>query len=378
MKTKLKTIAFGLVGLIAFSCGSQEGKKTDELSLKEAFKDKFTVGVALNLEQIHGQDTLGTQVLLQHFNSIVAENCMKSMYMQPKEGEFFFDDADRFVALGQEHDLEIIGHTLIWHSQAPDWFFVDEQGKDVSREILIERMRTHIHTIVDRYKGKVHGWDVVNEALLDDGQLRNSKFLEIIGEEYIALAFQFAQKADPTAELYYNDYGMSIPAKREGAVTLVKKLQAEGLKIDAVGMQGHTGLGYPKIEEFEKSVLAFADLGVKVMITEFDITVLPFPDQTVGAEVSANFAYQKELNPYADGLPDSVYTQLENRFVSFFGLFDKHSDKISRVTLWGVSDKNSWRNDWPIEGRTDYPLLFDRQYQPKLAVKKIIEKIHVQ
>lgn len=374
MNKRLKALALALVGSLVLSCGSGKGEKVNGLSLKEAFKDKFTIGAALNLRQIYGEDTLGRRVLLEHFNSIVAENCMKSMYMQPEEGQFFFDDADRFVELGEQHDMEIIGHTLIWHSQTPDWFFVDKNGKDVSREVLIERMRSHIHTIMGRYKGRIHGWDVVNEALLDDGELRKSKFLEIIGEEYIALAFQFAREADPNAELYYNDYGMSIPAKRDGAVSLVKKLQADGLKIDAVGMQGHTGLSYPSLEEFEKSILAFSELGAKVMVTEFDITVLPFPDPNVGAEVSASFAYQQELNPYADGLPDSIQAKLDERFLSFFRLFNRHSDKISRVTLWGISDANSWRNDWPIEGRTDYPLLFDRQYRPKPVVQKIIEQ----
>lgn len=373
MNTTWKAIALG-ASVLMMGCGAQQDDKIDKDSLKEAFKGKFTVGAALNLEQIYGEDTLGRQVLLKHFNSIVAENCMKSMYMQPYEGDFFFDDADQFVALGEEHGMEIIGHTLIWHSQAPDWFFVDEEGQDVSREVLIERMRKHIHTIVMRYKGKVHGWDVVNEALLDNGQLRNSKFLEIIGEEYIGLAFQFAEEADPDVALYYNDYGLSLPAKRDGAVALVKKLQADGIRIDAVGMQGHTGLDYPAVEEFEKSILAFADLGVEVMITEFDMTVLPFPDQNVGAEISANFDYQAKFNPYTEGLPDSVAVKLEERLFTFFNLFDKHRDKISRVTLWGISDANSWRNDWPIIGRTDYPLLFDRQYQPKSVVEKIIEQ----
>ena len=271
----------------------------------------------------------------------------------------------------------IVGHTLIWHSQAPDWFFVDEKGKDVSREVLIERMKNHITTIMTRYKGRIDGWDVLNEAVMDDGTLRNSKFLEIIGEDYIKLAFQFAHEADPDAELYYNDYSMAHEAKYKGVVDMVKKLQAENIKIDAIGMQGHMIMSFPTVDAFEKSLLAFSDLGVKVMVTEMDISILPNPRQDAGAEISDKVQYQKEMNPFADGLPEKETKELEDRYLDFFKLFVKHHDKISRVTLWGVSDANSWRNDWPMKGRADYPLLFDRAYKAKPVVEKIIDLVKV-
>ncbi|RRN77285.1 endo-1,4-beta-xylanase, partial [Pseudoxanthomonas sp. SGD-10] len=257
-------------------------KKNTELSLKNAFKNKFYIGTALNLSQIWGRDDDADRIIKSQFNSIVAENCMKSMHMQPQEGIFNFKDADKFVEYGESNNMFLIGHTLIWHSQAPSWFFKNEQGEDVSKEVLIERMRKHITTIVSRYKGRIKGWDVVNEAILDDGSWRKSKFYNIIGEEFIELAFKFAHEADPDAELYYNDYSMALEGRRNSVVKMIKNLKAKGIKISGIGMQGHLSLDFPKVEDFEKSILAFAAEGLKVMITEMDITVLPMPNRNIG------------------------------------------------------------------------------------------------
>ncbi len=374
MKTKKRfnPLLAGVLLLTLLLMGCSAPQQEQAPSLKDAYKDMFLIGTALNANHNFGHDTLGIKLIQDHFNSIVAENCMKSMHLQPTEGVFFFDEADKFIAFGEANNMHIVGHTLIWHSQAPDWLFTDENGEDVSREMMIERMRSHIHTVVGRYKGRVDGWDVVNEAVLDDGSWRNTKFYEIIGEEYIKLAFQFAHEADPDAELYYNDYAMSQEGKRNSVVEMVKKLQEEGIKIDGIGMQGHMGMDYPDISEFEKSIEAFAALGVKVMITEMDITLLPFPAGET-AEVSLTAEYQEKMNPYAEGLPEEVEAAFNKRYSDFFGLFLKHQDKISRVTLWGLTDNDTWRNDWPIPGRTDYPLLFDRNYQPKPVVQQLID-----
>jgi endo-1,4-beta-xylanase len=345
-----------------------------EMSLKDAFAGKFYIGTALNSRQITGEEPTEVQVVKEQFNAIVAENCMKSGPIHPEEGKFDFSVADQFVDFGVKNNMFVTGHTLIWHSQAPRWFFKDDSGNDVSREVLIERMKNHISTVVGRYKGRIKGWDVVNEAILDDGSFRKSKFYQIIGEDFIKLAFQFAHEADPEAELYYNDYSMAIPAKRNGVVAMVKKLQEEGVKIDGIGMQCHIGLRYPEIKDFEESIEAFSALGVNVMITEMDISVLPSPDRNVGAEVSASFEYKQKQNPYTDGLPDDANAAFEERYLEFFKLFLEHKDVISRVTLWGVNDGNSWKNNWPVRGRTDYPLLIDRNNQPKLVVSKIIEE----
>lgn len=373
----LKTIVLsGMVAALGISCTSTQSQIKEEsrsTMLKEAYADKFYIGTALNLDQIWERNTAAIATVEQQFNSIVAENCMKSMYMQPKEDEFFFDDADKFVELGEKNDMHIVGHTLIWHSQAPRWFFTDKDGNDVSRDVLIERMRNHIHTIVSRYKGRIHGWDVVNEAILDNGEYRESKFYEIIGEDFIPLAFQFAHEADPDAELYYNDYSTAIPSKRDGIVRMTKQLQDAGVKIDGLGMQEHHGLVHPSLEEVEQTISDFANLGVNVMVTEMDISVLPHARSHVGAELTDTSAYNQTLDPYQEGLSEEKMKELGKRYVDFFQLYLKHQDKISRVTLWGVGDGDSWKNDWPVEGRTDYPLLFDRNYQPKPFFTDLID-----
>lgn len=362
-------LAVLLLGML-YSCSNKE---ENPVSLKMAVGSRFYIGTALDSAQIVGADTSAINIITQHFNAIVAENVMKSEVIQPVEGEFDFKMADKFVQFGIDNKLFITGHTLIWHSQAPDWLFVDKQGNDVSRDVLIQRMRSHIHTVVDRYKGIIKGWDVVNEAILDNGTWRESKFHEIIGEDFVKLAFEFAHEADPEAELYYNDYSMAKKGKREGVVAMVKSLQEQGIRIDGIGMQGHISMDDPTIEDFEKSIVSFSELGVKVMITELDLTVLPMPNMNAGADVALNFEFKKELNPYANGLPDSISVKITKRYQDFFTLFFKYSDKISRVTLWGVSDAQSWRNYWPVEGRTDFPLLFDREYKAKPIVEKIIQ-----
>lgn len=357
------------------SASNESSKQGDaDESLKNAYKDKFYIGVALNQDLYLGLNEQEQQMVKKHFNSIVAENDMKSEKLQPKEGTFFFDHADKFIEFGEKNDMYIIGHTLVWHSQAPRWFFKDAEGADVSREVLIERMKNHIQTVVTRYKGRVKGWDVVNEAILDDGEWRKSKFYEIIGEDFIPLAFQFAHEADPDAELYYNDYSMALEGRRNKVVELVKSLKEKGIRIDGVGMQSHIGLDGPSIADFEKSINAFSDQEVKVMITELDLTALPSPWSNVGANLTETADYKDNMNPYVDGLPKEVEAEWENRYLDFFKLLLKHSDKISRVTFWGLSDGDSWKNDFPINGRTDYPLLFDRNHEPKPIIDKLIEE----
>ena len=367
-------LVFISIATLITACNNskENGKQDSPTSLKEAFNGKFYIGTALNVDQILGNDTKSIDIVKKHFNSIVAENCMKSMYLQPKEGEFFFDEADKFVAFGEENDMFIIGHCLIWHSQAPDWFFTDDKGNDVSKEVLIERMRNHITTIVSRYKGRIHGWDVVNESILEDGSWRQSKFYTIIGEDFMDLAFEFAHAADPDAELYYNDYNEWHAGKRKAIVKMIKSFQEKGIRIDAVGMQGHIGMDYPSLEEYQATIDDYTATGVKVMVTELDMSALPSPRQNVGANISDIEAYRQEANPYTEGLPDSVVIAWTQRFDDFFTLFLDNQDKITRVTLWGVSDGDSWKNDFPMKGRTDYPLLFDREYNAKPIVEKLI------
>ncbi|MCP9199099.1 endo-1,4-beta-xylanase [Gramella sp. GC03-9] len=353
----------------SFAQNREDSENTE--TLKNAFEDKFYIGTALNAWQVSGRKPEEIQVVKKHFNSIVAENIMKSGRLQAEQGKFDFDLADQFVEFGEKNGMHIHGHTLIWHSQAPRWFFTDEQGNQISKEELTRRMKDHISTVVGRYKGRIDSWDVVNEAIEDDGSYRESKFYQILGKDFIKLAFQFAHEADPQAKLYYNDYSMSKPGKRDGVVRMVKELKEEGIHIDGIGMQGHIGMSHPELSEMEKSIQAFSELG-EVSITELDLSVLPSPWGDAGAEISKNYEYEDKMNPFPDGLPEDVNRQFTERYLEFFKLFIKYQDKIERVTLWGVNDGNSWKNNWPVRGRTDYPLLFDRQNQPKPIVDSLI------
>ncbi len=366
----MKKIFFILSASILVAC-SNAPQVEKPSTLKDLASGRFLIGSSVNLEQIYERDTLGNEVLRNNFTAIVPENCMKCAEIHPEEDTFFFDDADAYVDFGEKHGMTVIGHCLIWHSQCAPWFFVDDDGNQVSAEVLTERMHKHINTIVSRYKGRVKGWDVVNEAILDDGSYRKSPFYEILGEEYIPLAFQFAHEADPDAELYYNDYSMHEPAKRDAVVKLVNNLKDRGLRIDAIGMQGHMGMDWPKVNEFEKSMLAFANTGLEVMITEWDMSALPYVSSS--ANISDTVAYQQMLNPFPDGLPDSISHVWNARMREFFDLFCKHSNIVKRVTCWGVTDGDSWKNDFPVKGRVDYALLFDRNYQPKPFLKELLE-----
>lgn len=359
--------------MLVVSCGNgKQATITEEPALKDVFGDKFLVGVAVNVRQSSEVDTASVKIIKKHFNSIVAEDCMKSANIHPEEDRYNFEQADQFVKFGQENNMAIIGHCLIWHSQLAPWFCVDQKGNNVSAEVLKQRMKDHITTIVTRYKGKIKGWDVVNEAIEEDGSYRKTKFYEILGEEYIPLAFQYAHEADPDAELYYNDYGMNVPERRDAVVKLVNSLKAKGLRIDAVGMQGHMGMDYPTIEDFEASMLAFAGTGVKVMITEWDMSALPTVKRS--ANISDTVTFRKAMNPYPEALPDSVSAVWNARMKAFFNLFLKHADIVERVTAWGVSDGDSWKNNFPVRGRKEYPLLFDRNYEMKPFLKELINE----
>ena len=345
-------------------------------SLKDAFHGLFRVGAALNQRQFEEKDPRAAGIVAAQFNTISPENVMKWEVIHPRVDGYNFGPADEYVAFGQKYKMFIVGHNLVWHSQVPRWVFQDEKGAPLTRDALLERMKEHITTVVTRYKGKIGGWDVVNEALNEDGTLRESQWKKIIGEDYLLKAYQFAQEADPAAELYYNDFSLENLPKQNGAIALVKKLQAQGVPVAAVGLQGHYKLDWPTTNQVDETITAFSKLGVKVLITELDLDVLPAPTRNQGAEVPMNFALQSKLNPYTNGLPDSVQQQLAQRYANLFTVFLKHRASISRVTFWGVTDAGSWLNNWPVKGRTAYPLLFDRHYQPKPAFDAVIGVVH--
>ena len=370
---KITTLALGL--LLASAAFAQKGNKAEVLpSFQSTLGKHFLIGVAVDTRLPAGQDPAAEAVVKEQFNQVVAENCMKGEENHPEVNRFDFTDGDKLVDWAERNGKTVIGHCLVWHSQPPKWMFTDANGKTVSREVLIGRMYNHIMTVVTHYKGKIKGWDVVNEAFEDDGSYRKSPYYNIIGPEFIELAFQFAHEADPNVELYYNDYSTSKPGKREAICKLVRSLKSKGLRIDAVGMQSHNGYNYPDYAEYEKSIEAFAAEGVKVMMTELDVNMLPNPEGFGGAEISQNFELQAKYNPYTKGLDKKGQKLFNQRYLDLFKIIERHKDVISRVTFWGVNDGHTWLNDWPIKGRTNYPTLIDRNNQLK-PVAKEIEKL---
>ena len=371
MKPYCLTVPLTQLASLAIIAGALASAQAQP-ALKDAFKNTFLIGAALNEDQFSGKGGCADSLIPAQFNTISPENVLKWESIHPDPRHYRFSSADRYVKYGEKQGMFVIGHTLVWHHQTPDWVFLDGTGAPIGREALLNRMEEHITRVVKRYRGRIRGWDVVNEALSEDGTLRDSPWLKIIGEDYILKAYQSAHAADPKAELYYNDYSLENAPKRAGAIALIRKLQSQGIPIAAVGLQGHYKMDWPAPAQLDETIQAFAALGVKVMITELDVDLLPPATHSQEAEVSMNFELEAKLNPYTNGLPDSVQQALAKRYEDLFGVFVENRKSISRVTFWGVTDDNSWLNGWPIKGRTSYPLLFDRQCRPKPAFDSVI------
>jgi endo-1,4-beta-xylanase len=371
MKRKLNNFNVILILSIIF-CGFSYGNNLNSSdSLKKYFSSFFNIGAAINEDIILNLDNDSKRIVETHFNSITPENSLKWMYIQPSPNYFNFTVADKYVDFGTKNKMHIVGHALVWHSQLADFMQNIE-----SKEEMTKYFENHIYTLVSRYKGKINAWDVVNEAFNEDGSMRESVFYKLLGKNYIEKAFKLTHNADPNVDLIYNDYNLYKKEKRDGVINMVKQMKSKGIKIDAVGVQAHWSLNQPSLYEIEQIILDISKLGVDVMFTELDISVLPSPWEQVGADVSQNFSRfegDPKMDPYTDKLPKSVQNKLAKRYKDIFQLFIKHSDKISRVTFWGVMDKHSWLNDFPIKGRTNYPLLFNRTYQEKEAYKALIE-----
>jgi endo-1,4-beta-xylanase len=337
-----------------------------EKGLKDFFKGDFLIGAAFGDSVFTRNDKQLQEIIAREFNVITAENEMKWERVHPEEDKWTFEGGDRLVEFGQKHNMNIQGHVLVWHSQVPRSVFTDENGKQASKELLTKRMEKHIQTVVERYKGKIQSWDVVNESITPEDGYRKSKWFEIMGPEFMERAFHLAHEVDPDCHLIYNDYGMDDPKRRDFVVELVKKYQKKGVPIHGIGMQGHYNIDTPDIQKIEDSIEAFASTGLPVHFTELDIDVLPY-DWGRTAEISTNVEYRESLNPYVDGLPKEVNDKLTKRYEEMFKLFLKHRDNIDRITFWGVSDDTSWKNNFPMRGRTNYPMLWDRQRKPKDA-----------
>ena len=365
-----KRLSFAAIALVAFmlTICTIANAQSEKSSLKKAYKKDFLIGTALNTAQIEEKDSTAAKLIPQQFNAVTPENIMKAEIIHPAWDTYHFDEADKLVAYGKKYSIKINAHNLIWHSQLPP--FVRRIKDADSVKMFFEN---HITTVASRYDGKVYSWDVVNEALNEDGTMRNSIFFQKLGPDYVVEAFRLAQKAAPHTQLYYNDYNIEEPKKRAGAIALIKKIQEAGVRIDGVGIQGHWHLGKVPLKDIEESIAAFSNLGIKVMFTELDISVLPNPLDHNTADVNTRAENSTKSNPYPNGLPDSVQNEFTKDYANLFALFIKYKAVVSRVTFWGVNDTQSWLNDWPIRGRTNYPLLFDRKFKPKEAYYTIIE-----
>ncbi|MFS0778142.1 endo-1,4-beta-xylanase [Neobacillus sp. 3P2-tot-E-2] len=324
--------------------------KVEVPSLSKVYEEFFNVGAAVNLRTIESQKDL----LRNHFNSITAENEMKFVEIQPAEGQFTFQSADQLAAFANENGIKMRGHTLVWHNQTPDWVF-----ENADRETLLQRMKEHINTVMNRYKGTVFCWDVVNEAVTDEGTeiLRPTKWLEIIGEDYIERAFEFAHEADPDALLFYNDYNESNPEKREKIYKLVKSLVEKGVPIHGIGLQAHWNLVNPSLEDIRTAIERYASLGLKLHLTELDLSVFNFEDK------------RTDLTE-----PTSEMLELQaERYHQVFQLLRQYRDHITSVTFWGAADDYTWLSDFPVRGRKNWPFLFDENHQPKQSFWKVVQ-----
>lgn len=371
--------AFYTTVCIALSTITLADDTSSPKPLKDAYNNAFLIGAAVNGDIVSGKNRKAQQIVGQQFNTVTLENGMKAEIIQPLPGQFQFAPADAYVTFAEQHNMFTIGHTLVWHNQTPDWFFHDAQGQPHSPQKQLQILEDHIKAAAGRYQGKVDAWDVVNEVIAEDGSYRPTKWVNAVGDgdTLVKAAFRFAERYAPDAELYYNDFNAWRPEKRDGIIRLVKMLQAAGIRIDGVGIQGHWGLNYPKIEYIEQAIDAYAAAGVKVMITELDIDVLPLTreGQIIGTGL-LHPQYELEefktyLDPYPRGLPETVEQQLTERYAEIFTLLYRKRDKIDRVTFWGVDDSMSWKNNYPIRNRTNYPLLWNRDFTEKPAVNAI-------
>lgn len=336
----------------------------DPTGYKDTYKDYFTVGVAVNIRNVQDPDQIA--LIKKNFNSITAENDMKVVSLQPREGEWNWENADKIANFCRENGIPLRGHTLCWHSQFADWMFVDDKGNEVSKEVFYERLRNHIHTVVNRYKDIVYCWDVVNEAMADgDGRpnrwmreapspYRQSRHFKLCGDEFIAKAFEFAHEADPDALLFYNDYNAADPAKRDRIYNMVKKMQDAGVPIHGIGMQGHYNVYGPSNEDIEAAIVKYSELVDHIHFTELDIRI--------NEEMGGGLQFSRGQ---AGEVPGYIKTLHEAKYADLFRILRRHKDVVKNVTFWNLSDRDSWL------GANNYPLPFDREYKPKNVYRVI-------
>jgi len=340
-------------------------------TLQSVYADNFVVGAALGVKHVNGEDTAGQALVAREFSTITPENMMKWEEINPARGVYNWENPDAYVQFGENNDMFVVGHALVWYLQLSE-YVKEVKDPDTMRAVLKE----HIDAVAGRYKGRIDGWDVLNEAIDDagEGALREWSVPDVLGPDYVTEVFMMAREAAPDAELYYNDYNAWQPKKRAGMIRLLERALANGAPIDGVGIQGHYSLDSPTLGEIEAAINDFAELGLPIMFTEVDVNVLPNPYNNLTADPRISFENTPFMNPYPDpaSLPDSIQTALADRYEDLFKLFLKHDDKITRVTFWGVNDGHSWLNGWPVKGRTNHPLLLDRENRKKPAYERVM------
>lgn len=348
---------------VAFIFTLQISLAQDDRGLKDYYKSFFPVGVAVSPQVLTGPEA---ELIKKEFNSLTAENVMKMGPIHPEENKYNWEPADQIVNFAKANGMKMRGHTLCWHNQTPPWIFKDNAGNQVSKEVLLQRLKEHITTVVTRYKGQIYAWDVVNEAIDDkeDVFYRPSSWYTIIGEEYIAKAFEYAHAADPNALLFYNDYNTESPVKRAKIIKLVKSLIAAGVPIHGIGIQGHWSIYSPNDEEIAKSIKEYSSLGLKLHITELDISVYS-PEQG---------RRDKRADEQDSFTPDMEQKQLE-LYAAIFRVFRENVKAISAVTFWNVTDKRTWLDNFPVRGRKNYPLLFDQELKRKKAYWEVVRAV---
>jgi endo-1,4-beta-xylanase len=366
------TTVSALAALILASGTTGRPAADEDAGLKDAAPPGMLIGVALGAGQTTGHDPKVEALVPRHFSSLTPENELKWERVHPEPDRYDFAPADRAVAFAEKHGMAVIGHVLVWHQQTPDWVFAGEGGKPLDRGTALRRLRAHIQAVAGRYKGRIKGWDVVNEAVNDDGTLRRTPWLEAIGEDYVARAFEYAREADPGAELYYNDYNVWKPEKRATILKLVSALRKDGLRVDGVGVQGHWLVGEPPLDRIEATIEDIAGAGLEVLITELDVDPLPRDESMYGADLDQKTRMAQETDVYADGMPADKQRELAERYGAIFRLFVAHRQHIPRVTFWALTDADTWLNGFPVPGRVNHPMLWDRQGRPKPALDAVL------
>ncbi len=339
---------------------SAQHAPSSQKGLKDYYKNYFPIGVAVSVNSLSGQTG---DLILAQFNSLTPENAMKMGPIHPREDYYNWRDADSIVNFAQQHGLRVRGHNLCWHEQTPGWLFKDAQGNQVTKEVLLQRLKDHITTVVSRYKGKIYAWDVVNEAIADDSTqfLRNSMWYKICGEDFIAKAFEYAHAADPKAILFYNDYNTERPEKRERIYKLLKKLVDAGVPINAVGLQAHWSIYEPTPDDLRNTIKKFSSLGLKIQFTEVDVSIFPWEKASRNLRPGEVAALTPELEK-----------KQADKYAEMFKIFRENKKVITGVTFWNISDKHSWLDDYPVRGRKNFPLLFDENLQPKKAYWSVV------